>query len=169
MGESPPLVQLFTDGSCLGNPGPGGWAYILRHPTSGKVREASGGERRTTNNRMELTAVIEGLRSLSKRCRVELSGDSEYVLHGLRDWMPAWKAKGWKRGNKPVKNVELWQALDEQLLRHEVRINWVRGHTGHPENERCDQLAREQAMRFRKGDALPDEHVSDPRVEDSLW
>jgi len=158
LSDSKPQVRLFTDGSCLGNPGPGGWAYILEHPATGRVCEVSGGERRTTNNRMELMAVIRGLRALSRSCRVELSGDSEYVLLGLRDWMPKWTAKGWRRGSKPPKNVELWQALDEELQRHEVTIRWVRGHTGHPENERCDELARAQAARFR----------DDPAVEEIL-
>jgi len=146
-----PQVQLFTDGSCLRNPGPGGWAYILKLPHSSVALEASGGERRTTNNRMELTAVIEGLKSLDQPSRVELCGDSEYVLHGIRDWMPNWKAKGWKRGKKPVKNLDLWQELDRQLQRHVVEINWVRGHTGHIENERCDELARAEATRRVEG------------------
>ena len=142
-GETPrPRVLLYTDGACSGNPGPGGWAYVLKHPATGKVREASGGEAATTNNRMELRAVIEGLESLTRPARVELYSDSKYVLNGLKEWMAGWKAKGWKTaGKKPVKNVELWKELDELMAKHEVSFHWVPGHTGHPENERCDQLA----------------------------
>ncbi len=146
-------VILFTDGACSGNPGPGGWGYILRHPKSGKEIERSGGERETTNNRMEMKAVIEGLRALTRPTRVEVVSDSKYVLDGLAAWMPKWKKNGWKRkeGNqlKPVKNVELWQELDELLAPHEYRLTHVRGHRGHPENERCDQLAVEAISRFR--------------------
>jgi len=142
-GERPkPRVLLFTDGACSGNPGPGGWAYVLKHPASGKVREAFGGEPATTNNRMELRAVIEGLESLTRPARVELYSDSKYVLGGLKEWMAGWKAKGWRTaGKKPVKNIELWKRLDELMSKHEVSFHWVRGHSGHPENERCDQLA----------------------------
>ncbi|MFO0872681.1 MAG: ribonuclease HI [Phycisphaerales bacterium] len=141
-----PHVQLFTDGACSGNPGPGGWAFILKHPESGKVVEGSGGEARTTNNRMELLSVLSGLRALGKPCAVELFSDSEYVVKGLGEWMDGWKAKGWKRGrNEPVKNVDLWQELDVLRGRHDLRPSWVRGHDGHPENERCDRLAVEAA------------------------
>ena len=139
-----PTVELFTDGACSGNPGPGGWAFILRHPATGKEIEKSGGDSNTTNNRMELTAVIEGLHTLNKPSRVELYADSQYVLKGLNEWMDGWKKKGWKRGkrgNQPVMNVELWQELDQLREKHELIIHWVRGHAGHPENERCDQLA----------------------------
>ncbi|MEL6330511.1 MAG: ribonuclease HI [Planctomycetota bacterium] len=137
-----PTVLLFTDGACSGNPGPGGWGYILRHPATGKEFEDAGGERNTTNNRMELTAVIEGLSKLNKPSRVELYSDSQYVLNGLEKWMAGWKKKGWKTASKqPVKNVELWQTLDELIKKHEVSFHWVRGHRGHPENERADQLA----------------------------
>ncbi len=136
------VVELYTDGACSGNPGPGGWAYILRHPRSGKEQEAYGAERRTTNNQMELLAVIMGLERLKRPCRVELYTDSEYVGQGIRDWLPGWKRRGWRRaGNKPVKNLELWQRLDRQLQRHDVVYHAVRGHSGHPENERCDTLA----------------------------
>jgi ribonuclease HI len=138
-------VQLFTDGACSGNPGPGGWAFILRHVTTGQEKEASGAERETTNNRMELIAVIRGLEALKRPCEVELVTDSEYVGKGLSQWMPKWKANGWKRKEgdqwKPVKNVELWQRLDELVRRHRVKYTRVLGHSGHPENERCDQLA----------------------------
>lgn len=148
-----PFVQLFSDGACRGNPGPGGWAYLLRHPQSGKEREASGGAALTTNNQMELSAVIEGLRALSKESRVEVITDSTYVGKGAIEWMPGWKRNGWRRkesgGWKPVKNVELWQALDELLSRHQVRFTIVKGHSGHPENERCDQLAVAAAESFR--------------------
>lgn len=139
---SRPVVHLFTDGACLGNPGPGGWAYILRHPASGKEREVSGGDPDTTNNRMELTAVIEGLSALKSASSVDLYSDSQYVLNGLREWMAQWKSRGWRTaGKQPVKNVELWKRLDGLLAEHEVRFHWVRGHNEHPENERCDALA----------------------------
>ena len=135
-------VLLFTDGACSGNPGPGGWAYILQHPASGREVENSGGERMTTNNRMELMAVIRGLEALKRRSRVELWSDSQYVLKGLKEWLAGWKAKGWKTASKaPVKNVDLWQELDELTAKHEITFHWVRGHNEHPENERCDQLA----------------------------
>ena len=140
-----PSVQLFTDGACSGNPGPGGWAYILRHPATGKTVEATGGEARTTNNRMELTAVIEGLSALMRRSQVEIVTDSEYVAKGCRDWLPGWKRNGWRRKEgkrlKPLANEELWRRLDELITEHDVRFTVVRGHAGHPENERCDELA----------------------------
>lgn len=140
-----PQVQLFTDGACKGNPGPGGWAFILRHPSSGKEIERSGGDRDTTNNRMELQAVIEGLSALKKSSYVDLTTDSQYVGKGISEWMANWKANGWRRREgkswKPVKNAEQWQQLDELLSKHEVKFHWVRGHDGHPENERCDELA----------------------------
>lgn len=148
-----PEVILFTDGACSGNPGPGGWGFILRHPKSGREIERSGGERETTNNRMEMLAVIEGLKALTRSTRVELVSDSKYVLQGLSEWMPNWKKNGWRRKEgkqwKPVKNAELWQMLDELLARHECKFTHIRGHSGHPENERCDQLAVEAARRAR--------------------
>lgn len=148
-----PFVQLFTDGACSGNPGPGGWAYILRHPASGKSLEASGGEPGTTNNRMELQALIEGLAALNKRSRVEIVTDSEYVARGCREWLPGWKRNGWKRKErkklKPLANEEHWRKLDELLARHDVQFTVVRGHSGHPENERCDELAVAAALQFR--------------------
>ena len=139
------FVRLFTDGACSGNPGPGGWAYILKHPASGRIMDGSGAELNTTNNRMELSAAIEGLASLKKRCRVELVTDSTYVGKGLRDWMPGWKAKGWKRGSgrdaKPPVNLDLWQRIDLLAARHEIEVTIVLGHSGHPENEACDRMA----------------------------
>lgn len=139
-----PVVQLFTDGACSGNPGPGGWAFVLRHPASGKEIERAGAEPMTTNNRMELTAVIEGLSQLSKPTRVELTSDSQYVLKGLEEWLAGWKKRGWKTSaKKPVKNEDLWRRLDELITGHDIRFHWIRGHAGHAENERCDQLAVE--------------------------
>ncbi len=137
-----PGVELFTDGACSGNPGPGGWAFLLRHPKSGKAVERSGGEYDTTNNRMELTAVIEGLTALTRPSVVELYSDSQYVLKGLNEWMAGWKRKGWKTASKqPVKNVDLWKQLDELREGHTIHFHWVKGHAGHPENERVDELA----------------------------
>ena len=134
--------EVYTDGACLGNPGPGGWAYVLRHPASGAGKEASGGESLTTNNKMELQAVIEGLSAITRPSRVELYSDSLYVLKGLREWMATWKRNGWRTsGKKPVKNVDLWLRLDKLLKVHQVSFHWVRGHAGHPQNERCDELA----------------------------
>lgn len=149
---SKPRVELHTDGACSGNPGPGGWAYILKHPSSGKSREQSGAELDTTNNRMELRAVIEGLQALSKPSFVDLYSDSQYVLNGLKDWIQGWKRNGWRtKDRKPVKNQELWQMLDELASRHEVRFHWIRGHNEHPENERCDRLAVEARERLVAG------------------
>lgn len=138
-------VWLYTDGACSGNPGPGGWAFILKHPASGHIREAAGAELQTTNNRMELTAAIRGLESLTRRCRVQLVTDSQYVARGISEWLPQWKARGWQRKEKkqlkPVLNVDLWQELDALLHRHDVRVQAVLGHAGHPENEACDRMA----------------------------
>lgn len=140
-----PQVHLFTDGGCSGNPGPGGWAFILRHPATGKQLERSGGERETTNNRMELTAVVEGLAALKKPTVVELFTDSVYVGKGMSEWMPKWKSNGWRRkeGTKfvPVKNEDLWRQLDAALAEHEVVYTRVAGHSGHVENDRVDELA----------------------------
>ncbi|MDO4550451.1 MAG: ribonuclease HI [Planctomycetia bacterium] len=136
------VVYLYTDGACSGNPGPGGWAYILQHPGSGKEKTASGAEWETTNNRMELMAVIEGLRALNRPCAVEVISDSQYVLNGLKSWMDSWKQKGWRLSNKqPVKNMDLWMILDELKEKHSLTFTYIRGHSGHPENERCDQMA----------------------------
>ncbi len=140
-----PIILLFTDGACSGNPGPGGWAYILRHPASGKEVHKAGGEPDTTNNRMELTAVIEGLRAIKKPSHVEIYSDSQYVLKGLDEWMTDWKKRGWKTAaKKPVKNQELWKALDDLKQLHELSFHWIKGHNEHPENERCDAMAVEQ-------------------------
>jgi len=138
-------VLLFADGACSGNPGPGGWAYILRHAASGKEKSASGAQRETTNNRMEMTAVIRGLEALKRPTLVELVTDSEYVGKGLTEWLPKWKRTGWRRREKgklvEIKNDDLWRRLDALLRRHSVRFTHVRGHSGHPENERCDAMA----------------------------
>lgn len=146
-------VSLFADGACSGNPGPGGWAFILRHPATGKELVASGGERETTNNRMELLAVIRGLEALKRSTRVELVTDSMYVGKGLTEWMPKWKANGWRRGkgndSAEVKNVDLWQQLDQLVAEHALRFTHVRGHAGHAENERCDALAVAESQKFR--------------------
>jgi len=133
-------VEVFTDGACKGNPGPGGWGALLRY---GEVeRELFGGEPDTTNNRMELQAAIEALKALSESCEVRLTTDSVYVKNGITQWLEGWKKKGWKTAaRKPVKNVDLWQALDEQNQRHQVQWFWVKGHSGHRENEIADQLA----------------------------
>lgn len=140
-----PKIQLFTDGGCSGNPGPGGWAFILRHVATGKEKEVSGADENTTNNRMELLAVIRGLEALNCPCDVELVTDSEYVGKGLSQWMAKWKANGWRRKEgdswKPVKNEELWRRLDELAQQHRLAYTRILGHSGHPENERCDQLA----------------------------
>jgi len=133
-------VEAYTDGACRGNPGPGGWGVVLR--SGGHVKELSGGALATTNNRMELTAAIEALSALKQRCRVQLYTDSTYVRSGITEWLHAWKARGWKTaGRKAVKNQDLWMALDAAAQRHEVRWHWVKGHAGHPENERADELA----------------------------
>ena len=135
-------VTLYTDGACRNNPGPGGWGAILRHVSTDK--ELSGHEKATTNNRMELTAVIEGLKQLKEKCKVTIVTDSQYVKNGMTEWVEGWIKKGWKTANKkPVKNVDLWKLLVEQTAKHSVKWQWVRGHNGHPENERCDQLANQ--------------------------
>jgi ribonuclease HI len=142
-------VEIFTDGACSGNPGPGGWGAILRHGDA--LKELSGGESPTTNNRMELTAAIEALKALKEPCQVDLYTDSSYLRNGIRGWVEGWKRNGWKTADrKPVKNVELWQALDEERKRHKVTWHWVRGHAGHPENERADELARLGMAPFKK-------------------
>lgn len=148
-GEKKPHVLLFTDGACSGNPGPGGWAFILRHPASRKEIEKSGADPHTTNNRMELTAVIEGLSTLKSPSRVTIYSDSQYVLKGLNEWMDGWIAKGWKNAaKKPVKNRDLWEQLDVFRKAHDLDYHWIKGHSEHPENERCDQLAVEARERI---------------------
>jgi ribonuclease HI len=140
-----PEVLLFTDGACSGNPGPGGWAFILRHVPSGKETESSGSIGETTNNRMELQAIIEGLKKLKRRSAVRVVTDSSYVKNGITQWIHGWKARGWMRktssGLKPVKNVDLWKELDQLINYHSATFEHIRGHAGHPENERCDELA----------------------------
>jgi len=134
------VVEIYADGACKGNPGPGGWGVLLR--AGGRETELFGGEAQTTNNRMELTAVIEGLLALEKRTQVLVYTDSQYVQKGISEWIHAWKRRGWRTADKkPVKNVDLWQKLDEVAHRHDVKWHWVKGHAGHPENERADALA----------------------------
>lgn len=140
-------VIIHTDGSCLGNPGRGGWAAVLTHPESSARRELSGGFRRTTNNRMEIMAVIAALEALKEPCAVDLYTDSQYVRNAVeKGWLDAWQKKDWvKADRKPVLNVDLWRRLVPLLARHEVHLHWLRGHAGHAENERCDELARARA------------------------
>jgi len=143
-----PEVELFTDGACSGNPGPGGWAAILR--MGSRERELSGGEPSTTNNRMELMGAISGLEGLKRPCRVILHTDSKYVLDGATKWIKSWKKNGWRTADKkPVKNVELWQRLEAASLPHEVHWVWVKGHSGHVENDRADELARLEIEKLR--------------------
>lgn len=138
-------ITLYTDGSCLGNPGPGGYAAVLIYKQHRK--ELAQGYELTTNNRMELMAAIAGLQSLSEPCQVKLTTDSQYVRQGITQWIHGWKKKGWKTANRePVKNVDLWLLLDSEIQRHDVEWFWVKGHSGHPENERCDELARNAAL-----------------------
>jgi ribonuclease HI len=141
-GDGKDVVDAFTDGACSGNPGPGGWGAILRW--RGHERELSGADPKTTNNRMELMAAIQALEALKRPARVRMHTDSTYVKDGITKWLPSWKRRGWKTADKkPVKNVELWQRLEAAAAPHEVTWHWVRGHAGHPENERADALARE--------------------------
>lgn len=134
-------VVIYTDGACSGNPGPGGWGAVLLY--RGHRRELSGGEKETTNNQMELLAVIRAMESLKRPCKVTIHTDSTYVMKGMTEWIESWKARGWKTaGKKPVKNRELWQELEKALAPHEVSWKWVKGHSGVPENERADELAR---------------------------
>lgn len=142
MGDDPQNVTIYTDGACSGNPGPGGWGAILRFGEHEK--ELNGGDFETTNNRMELMAAIEALKALKRRCTVNLYTDSQYVKGGITGWIEGWKRNGWKTAaKKPVKNVELWEALEEARGRHDVQWHWVKGHAGHPDNERADELARQ--------------------------
>jgi ribonuclease HI len=149
---SPELVEAFTDGACLGNPGPGGWAALLRW--GGHEKLLSGADPATTNNRMELMAAIEALAALKVRAPVRLATDSQYVQRGITEWVPRWKRNGWRTADgKPVANQDLWQRLDALVAGHSVAWQWVRGHSGHPENERVDQAARAAAERARDGAA----------------
>ena len=146
---APPLVEIATDGACKGNPGPGGWGALLRF--GGHEKELSGGETLTTNNRMELTAAIEGLKALKRPCRVTLSTDSRYVMDGLTKWIHGWQKNGWRTADKkPVKNAELWQALLAAAKPHRIEWKWVKGHAGHPDNERADKLASDAAVAIAK-------------------
>ena len=142
-------VEIYTDGACSGNPGPGGWGAILR--SKGTEKELSGGEKDTTNNRMEMMAVIAALEAITRPCSITITTDSQYVLKGMTEWLAGWKKKNWKTASrKPVKNVDLWQRMDMAAQIHSLKWEWVRGHQGHPENERADQLAvtaREQIVK----------------------
>ncbi len=150
MTEQKRIVEIFSDGACSGNPGPGGWGTLLRW--DGHLRELSGFAPETTNNRMELTAAIEGLAALKRPCRVRLTTDSEYVKKGITEWIDGWVRRGWKNSQKKdVANRDLWERLLEESRRHQVEWCWVRGHAGHPENERCDELARAAIVAGRKG------------------
>ncbi len=141
------VVEIFTDGACKGNPGPGGWAAILRW--NGAEKELSGGERHTTNNRMEMMAAISALEALKRSCQVRITTDSEYLKNGITKWIQNWKRRGWVTSqNTPVKNAELWKRLDEVAGRHQVEWRWVRGHSAHEENERCDTLAKSAMKQF---------------------
>ncbi|MSP48006.1 MAG: ribonuclease HI [Alphaproteobacteria bacterium] len=147
--EQKGVVEIFTDGACSGNPGPGGWAALLRYGEA--ERELSGGEAQTTNNRMELMAAIGALEALNRSVKARLHTDSQYVRDGITAWLPRWKVRGWKTADKKaVKNVDLWQRLDAAAAAHDVEWVWVRGHSGHPENERVDKLAREAVPRSGK-------------------
>ncbi len=149
-----PELFAFTDGACSGNPGPGGWGVVLQAVEGGRVlreRELSGGEAETTNNRMELMAAIAALESLTRPAEITLVTDSAYVKNGITEWLANWKRRGWRTASKdPVKNVELWQRLEAAQARHQVRWEWVKGHAGHPQNERADALARAGMAPFRK-------------------
>lgn len=135
------VIEIYTDGACSGNPGPGGWGAILRW--NGHEKELSGGEPETTNNRMEMMAVIAALKAMKRRSTIRLYTDSQYVKQGVEEWLEGWKAKGWKTaGKKPVKNQDLWMEIDALVEKHDITFHWVRGHDGHPENERADALAR---------------------------
>lgn len=140
-----PQVRIFTDGACLGNPGPGGWAALLQYGSHEKI--LTGHAEQTTNNRMELAAAIQALQSLNRPCQVAMYTDSEYLRRGITEWLPAWRARGWKRKGGALANVELWQALDAAARPHQVSWHWVRGHAGHSENERVDELARIAAQK----------------------
>ncbi len=147
-------VELYTDGACSGNPGPGGWGCILRF--KGVEKELCGGEPDTTNNRMEMKAVISGLEALKRTCTIDVYTDSQYVQKGITEWIWGWKKRGWKTAdNKPVKNADLWQELDALVRKHKVSWHWVKGHAGHPENERADELARKGLQEARDNSPIP--------------
>ncbi len=140
-----PLVTIYSDGACDPNPGPGGWAALLR--SGGVEKEICGGEKETTNNRMELTAALRALQALNRPCQVEFYTDSEYLRRGITEWMSRWRARGWKRKEGKLANVDLWQALDQEIGRHQVHWHWVKGHAGNPDNERVDRLAVQAILR----------------------
>lgn len=143
-------IEIYTDGACRGNPGPGGWGVLLR--TNGVEKVLKGAENHTTNNRMELTAAIRGLQALTRSCIVNLYTDSQYVRQGMTEWLAGWKRRGWRNSkNEPVKNVDLWQELDRQATQHQVSWFWVKGHSGHPDNDRVDALANEAIDEMMKG------------------
>lgn len=143
-------VKIFTDGACLGNPGPGGWCCLLRSDDTERVLR--GGEPMTTNNRMEIQGVLEGLRALNKSCKVEIYSDSQYVLKGINEWLPGWIRNNWVNSQKkPVANSDLWKEMVDELEPHTVTVHWVKGHAGHPENEFCDRTASEEAKAYAKG------------------
>ena len=142
-------VEIFSDGACRGNPGPGGWGALLRY--KGHEKLLSGGEAHTTNNRMEMMAAIQALESLRRPCKVQVTTDSQYLHKGITEWLDGWKRRGWKTAAKqPVKNADLWERLDQALASHQVEWHWVRGHSGHPENERADQLATQAIDKLSK-------------------
>lgn len=148
-----PTVELFTDGDCIGNPGPGGWSFILRHPASGRTKEKSGGEPHTTNNRMEMLGVLRGLEALKRPSVVELYSDSEYVVKGIMERMATQEAHGWHKSAKSkklIKNDDLWRQLYALAQTHRLTAHWVRGHAGHPENERCDQMAAAESRKMAR-------------------
>ncbi len=136
-----PYVTIYTDGACSPNPGPGGWAALLRF--NGQEKTLTGGEHQTTNNRMELTAAVEALKALKRPCRIDFYTDSEYLRRGITEWLPGWRRRNWRRKAGSLANVDLWQALDQALNEHQINWHWVRGHAGHQENERVDRLARQ--------------------------
>ena len=150
--EDRPLVLLYSDGACSGNPGPGGWGAILVDPGSGQRLEISGSDPQTTNNRMEMIAIIEGLRRLKRESRVRIVTDSRYVVDGMKSWIHSWRRNGWRTADKkPVKNQDLWQELSALESRHDLIFEWIRGHQGHAENERCDQMAVEAYRKLQGG------------------
>jgi ribonuclease HI len=139
-----PHVTIYTDGACSPNPGPGGWAALLKFRQQEKI--LTGGERQTTNNRMELIAAVEALNALKRPCRIDFYTDSEYLRRGITEWLPGWRRRNWRRKGGNLANVDLWQSLDRALKDHQISWHWVRGHAGHPENERVDRLARQAIL-----------------------
>ena len=142
-----PEVHIFSDGSCVGNPGPGGWAALIR--SGDGERELSGSEKETTNNRMELAAALNALKALRQKNRVHIHTDSQYLRRGITEWLPAWRERGWRRKGGALANIDLWQELEKQIQNHQISWHWVKGHSGHIENERVDKLARQAALNIR--------------------